>query len=130
MCSTDMPYNIAPIVNNVLLCSENLLRVDRSLKNTLLLTPYISPWILWNWWLLFAQRKSIYLILFLPFSSTPKLSMANIFQTVLWMTPLNKTQWTQSKMVTRSLRSYISGPVISTDPKIIWSPLFIAHAKH
>lgn len=27
-----MPYNIAPIVNNVLLCSENLLRVDLMLS--------------------------------------------------------------------------------------------------
>ena len=35
--------------------------------------------------------------------------MTNIFQMVLRMTPLTKTQQTESKMVIRSLRSYISG---------------------
>lgn len=79
----------------------------------------------------FMQGKSMYLLLFLTFPSTPELSTANIFQMVLWMTPLTKTQWRQLKMVTRSLRSYIiSGPVISTDPKITGSPLLTVHAKY
>lgn len=79
----------------------------------------------------FMQGKSIYLILFLTFPSTPELPTANIFQMVQWMTPLTKIQWRQLKMGTRSLRSYIiraTGIII--DPKITDAPLLTIHAKN